>query len=130
MSSELTWWGGTATFDGAGNCTAFVAGVNDNGVITPPGAPAPLGSYTVAADGTLVWTSGIGGPWHGGLFGGGGTTPVGPLPIVLPLTGTFDLAACDTAARIVLAPAELPVGVITALIGAPLFIILLKRSRK
>jgi ABC-type Fe3+-siderophore transport system permease subunit len=33
----------------------------------------------------------------------------------------------DTVARTVIAPRELPVGAITALIGAPLFIYLLKR---
>jgi iron complex transport system permease protein len=40
--------------------------------------------------------------------------------------GTFLLLA-DTAARTVTAPAELPVGVITALVGVPLFIALLAR---
>ena len=43
------------------------------------------------------------------------------------LGGAF-LVACDTAARIVLAPAELPVGVVTALLGGPFFIWLLRRS--
>jgi iron complex transport system permease protein len=38
--------------------------------------------------------------------------------------GTF-LVACDTVARLVLAPAELPVGVLTALLGGPFFIWLL-----
>ncbi len=30
-------------------------------------------------------------------FGGGGVTPVGPLPLVFPVEGTFDLADCETA---------------------------------
>ncbi|MEM9381065.1 MAG: hypothetical protein AAGB93_14025 [Planctomycetota bacterium] len=39
----------------------------------------------------------------GGIFGGepreggGGTTPIGPIPLVLPIVGTLDLAACDSA---------------------------------
>ena len=41
--------------------------------------------------------------------------------------GAFVIAA-DTIARTIIAPRELPVGAITALIGAPLFIYLLKRG--
>lgn len=51
---------------------------------------------------------------------------------VLPasaLAGALLLLAADILARVVLAPAELPVGLITALIGAPFFIALLYRSR-
>jgi iron complex transport system permease protein len=44
------------------------------------------------------------------------------------LAGGAFLLAADTAARTVTAPAELPVGVITALVGVPLFIVLLTRS--
>jgi len=46
------------------------------------------------------------------------------------LLGASMLIATDTLARIVIAPSELPVGIITALIGAPLFIYLLKKRRK
>ena len=45
------------------------------------------------------------------------------------LAGAAFLVLCDTAARTVLAPSELPVGIITALWGAPFFLYLLKRSR-
>jgi iron complex transport system permease protein len=51
--------------------------------------------------------------------------------LLLPVSGLFGAAfliACDTVARTLLAPAELPVGVITALCGAPYFIFLLKRK--
>jgi iron complex transport system permease protein len=48
------------------------------------------------------------------------------LPASVLLGGGFLLAA-DTAARTVAAPAELPLGVITALVGVPLFVILLTR---
>jgi iron complex transport system permease protein len=43
------------------------------------------------------------------------------------LAGASFVVVADTLARTVIAPRELPVGAITALIGAPLFIYLLKR---
>ncbi len=52
--------------------------------------------------------------------------------VLLPLSalgGGLFLLVADTAARIVLSPAELRVGVLTALIGAPFFIYLLVRNR-
>ncbi len=52
--------------------------------------------------------------------------------IVLPgsfLLGGAALAACDTLARTIIAPTELPVGIITAVIGGPLFIRLLLSRR-
>ncbi len=51
--------------------------------------------------------------------------------LLLPAAALFGasfLVIADTVARLVLAPAELPVGVITALCGAPYFIFLLKRK--
>jgi iron complex transport system permease protein len=44
------------------------------------------------------------------------------------LSGALFVVVADTLARTVIAPRELPVGAITALIGAPLFIYLLKRG--
>lgn len=52
--------------------------------------------------------------------------------ILAPLTfiagGAF-LVLCDTAARVVLSPAEIPVGIITALLGGPFFLWLLIKTR-
>ncbi|NTV52228.1 MAG: iron ABC transporter permease [Candidatus Firestonebacteria bacterium] len=48
---------------------------------------------------------------------------------VLLLGGVF-LPVCDAFARMVLAPAEMPVGIITALLGGPFFLWLLIRQRK
>jgi iron complex transport system permease protein len=42
--------------------------------------------------------------------------------------GGIFLVICDTVARTALQPRELPVGVITALCGAPFFLYLLKTS--
>lgn len=50
------------------------------------------------------------------------------LPASALLGGTL-LSLADTAARLVLAPAELPVGILTALIGGPFFLALLLRYR-
>ena len=44
------------------------------------------------------------------------------------LAGAAFVIVADTVARTIIAPRELPVGAITALIGAPLFIFLLKRG--
>jgi len=43
--------------------------------------------------------------------------------------GAAFLVLCDTAARTIFAPAEIPVGLITALLGGPFFVILLKRRK-
>ncbi len=61
----------------------------------------------------LRWTVG---PLHRGL-----------LPAAFLAGGAFTVLA-DAGARTVLAPAELPVGVITALVGVPIFAVLLRRS--
>ncbi|MCX7620033.1 MAG: iron ABC transporter permease [Acidimicrobiales bacterium] len=46
------------------------------------------------------------------------------------LGGALVLVACDLAARTIAAPAELPLGVLTALVGAPLFFWLLRQTRR
>ena len=51
--------------------------------------------------------------------------------IVMPasiLVGAMFLVLCDLLSRTILAPTEIPVGAITAAVGAPLFIYLLKRG--
>jgi iron complex transport system permease protein len=45
-------------------------------------------------------------------------------------TGAAFLAVCDTVARTVLAPTEVPVGVITAMLGGPFFIWVLRSKRR
>jgi iron complex transport system permease protein len=46
------------------------------------------------------------------------------------LGGAAFLVLADLLARTVIAPTELPVGVLTALAGGPAFLVLLKRSRR
>jgi iron complex transport system permease protein len=53
--------------------------------------------------------------------------------LVLPLSFIFGAAfliLADLAGRVVIAPAEIPIGVITAFLGAPFFVFVLRRSRK
>jgi iron complex transport system permease protein len=52
--------------------------------------------------------------------------------VILPLSmlaGAAFLTAADAAARTALAPAEVPIGVLTALIGAPFFVVVLRTTR-
>jgi iron complex transport system permease protein len=51
--------------------------------------------------------------------------------VVMPASALFGAAfliACDALARTVIAPVELPVGVVTAVLGAPFFLWLLIRK--
>lgn len=58
---------------------------------------------------------------------------VGPdLRLLIPtsmLFGASFLIMCDSLGRTIIAPAEIPVGIITAMIGGPFFVWLLKRQR-
>jgi iron complex transport system permease protein len=52
--------------------------------------------------------------------------------VLLPvsaLLGAAFLVLADVIARTVAAPAELPIGVVTALVGAPFFLLVLRRAR-
>jgi iron complex transport system permease protein len=53
--------------------------------------------------------------------------------VLLPasfLMGAAFLVLADTLARVMIAPAELPVGALTALLGGPVFLLLLRRQRR
>ena len=49
------------------------------------------------------------------------------MPLAVLLGGSI-LTFADTAARTLWAPQQLPVGIFTALIGVPLFAVLMRRS--
>ncbi len=57
------------------------------------------------------------GPRHGGLLIGSA------------LAGALLLLIADTIARTIVSPVELPLGVVTAVIGAPVFVVRLRRTR-
>ncbi|MFH8218108.1 FecCD family ABC transporter permease [Streptomyces sp. NPDC018057] len=48
--------------------------------------------------------------------------------VVAPLAGAVLLVWADVVSRMLLAPAELPVGVITAVVGVPVFLLLMRRG--
>nr|WP_285757903.1 iron ABC transporter permease [Nocardiopsis ansamitocini] len=50
------------------------------------------------------------------------------LPVSLVVGGAFMVSA-DIVARTVIAPAELPIGVVTAFVGAPFFVLILRSTR-
>jgi iron complex transport system permease protein len=53
--------------------------------------------------------------------------------VILPLSTLFGaafLVLADLAARVILAPAETPIGVVTAFLGAPFFVLVLRTSRR
>ncbi len=53
--------------------------------------------------------------------------------ILIPVTclaGAIFMVVCDVFSRTLFSPVEIPIGVITAIIGAPVFIILLKRGQR
>lgn len=53
--------------------------------------------------------------------------------VILPLTvlgGAAFLVACDLVARTALAPSEIPIGVVTAFVGGPFFVVVLRTSRQ
>ena len=50
------------------------------------------------------------------------------LPVSLLVGATF-LIVADIVARTAMSPSELPIGVVTAAIGAPFFLFVLRRSR-
>jgi iron complex transport system permease protein len=49
------------------------------------------------------------------------------LPLVFFAGGSF-LVVCDAAARTAIAPAELPVGIVTSLVGVPIFLYLIRKE--
>jgi iron complex transport system permease protein len=52
---------------------------------------------------------------------------------ILPLSilvGAAFLILADLVARTVLSPAEVPLGVVTAFVGAPFFLVVLRQSRR
>jgi iron complex transport system permease protein len=46
------------------------------------------------------------------------------------LTGSILMIMADTASRTIIPPTEIPVGVITAFLGVPFFIYLVRRKKK
>ncbi|MGV0836702.1 FecCD family ABC transporter permease [Mycolicibacterium thermoresistibile] len=89
-------------------------------------AVATLGTAAVVSVSGLIGFVGIVVPHAVRLLVGPGHRLLLPLSV---LCGAAFLLLADVLARWALAPAELPIGVVTAAIGAPFFLVVLRRSR-
>jgi len=87
---------------------------------------ATLGTAAVVSVSGLIGFVGIVVPHAVRLLFGAGHRTLLPLALLL---GASFLVLTDVLARWVLAPAELPIGVVTALLGAPFFLVVLRRHR-
>jgi iron complex transport system permease protein len=85
-----------------------------------------IAGTTIAVSGTIGFV-GLMVPHFTRLLVGGDHRRVLPISALL---GGILVIWVDVAARMLLAPEEMPVGILTAIIGGPLFIWLLKRNTK
>jgi len=87
---------------------------------------ATLGTAAVVSVSGLIGFVGIVVPHAVRLLLGGSHRVL--LPVSM-LFGAAFLVGADVLARTVLSPSELPIGVVTALVGAPFFVVVLRRAR-
>jgi iron complex transport system permease protein len=108
-----------------GDEEAMSMGVNAERVRLVVVVAATLGTAAAVAVSGLIGFVGIIVPHTARLLVGGSYRLVLP---VSALFGASFLILVDVLARTVVAPAEIPIGVITALVGAPFFVVALRRS--
>ena len=58
-----------------------------------------------------------------------GTLDGAAVPLSMLFGGAF-LVICDLLARTVMAPSEIPIGVVTAFLGAPFFMLVLRTAKR
>ena len=90
-------------------------------------AASSLGTAAVVSVAGLIGFVGIIVPHLVRLLVGTSYRRILPLSV---LVGAAFLVLCDTVARTVLAPSELPLGVVTAVVGAPAFVVVLSLRRR
>ncbi|MDH3249623.1 MAG: iron ABC transporter permease, partial [Acidimicrobiia bacterium] len=110
-----------------GDDEAASLGVDVNRVRTVVVLAATAGTAAAVAVSGLIAFVGIIVPHAVRLFVGTSYRVVLPLSL---LSGAGFLVAADIAARSVMAPAELPIGVVTSFFGAPFFVLVLRTSRR
>jgi iron complex transport system permease protein len=88
---------------------------------------ASLGTAAAVAVSGLIAFVGIIVPHTVRLLAGHSYRAILPLSM---LFGAAFLALADLVARVALAPAEVPIGVVTAFLGAPFFVVVLRTSRR
>jgi iron complex transport system permease protein len=89
-------------------------------------AAAALGTAAAVAVSGLIGFVGIVVPHIVRLLAGGSYRQILPLSL---LFGAAFLALADLIARTLISPGELPIGVVTAFIGAPFFVLVLRTTR-
>jgi iron complex transport system permease protein len=89
-------------------------------------AAASLAAATAVAVSGLIGFVGIVVPHVARRLGGPSYAVVLPLSL---LVGAGFMELADTVARTALSPSELPIGVVTAIVGAPVFVGILRRSQ-
>lgn len=109
-----------------GDVEAASLGVNPARVRLLLVAIATLGTAAVVSVSGLIGFVGIVVPHAVRLLVGPGHRLLLPLSLVV---GAAFLVLADLLARTAMSPAELPIGVVTAAIGAPFFLVVLRRSR-
>ena len=85
-----------------------------------------MAGVTIAVSGTIGFV-GLMVPHFTRMLVGGDHRKVLPISALL---GGILVVWVDVAARLIIAPEELPVGILTAIIGGPIFIIMLKKKTK
>jgi iron complex transport system permease protein len=105
---------------------AFSLGINPNRLRVIAVAAATLATATAVSASGLIGFVGIVVP-H--LVRGITHRVTNRNLLTVALTGAAFLMLADLGARTLLSPAELPIGVITAFVGAPFFLIVLRRRR-
>ncbi|GAA2387750.1 ABC transporter permease [Catellatospora methionotrophica] len=90
-------------------------------------AAASLGAAAAVAVSGLIGFVGIIVPHLVRMLAGGSYRSILPLSL---LFGAAFLALADLAARTLIAPGELPIGVVTAFFGAPFFVLVLRTTRR
>lgn len=109
-----------------GDVEAASLGINPARVRVLLVCVATLGTAAVVSASGLIGFVGIVVPHAVRLLAGPGHRLLLPLSL---LVGASFLVLADVLARTVMSPAELPIGVVTAAIGAPFFLVVLRRSR-
>lgn len=112
---------------GLGDDEAAALGINVRRIRLLVVVAASLGTAAAVSVSGLIAFVGIIVPHTVRLVAGSGHRVL--LPLSLLFGGAF-LVLADLAARTIMAPAELPIGVITAFFGAPFFALVLHTSRR
>lgn len=106
---------------------ARTLGVSPERVRTAVVVAATLGTAGAVAVGGLIGFVGIVVPHTIRLLAGSSYRAIVPLTV---LGGAAFLTLADLVARTALSPSEIPIGVVTAFVGGPFFVVVLRTSRR